>query len=62
LGLHRVYVVTDQENRHSVAHLERIALRREGSFVQNAWFKGRWSSEYLYAILGDEWSRRQTRP
>jgi len=32
-------------------------MRREGRFVQNAWFKGRWSSEYLYAMLEDEWPR-----
>lgn len=55
LGLHRVYAVTDQENRSSFALLERLGLRREGAFVQNAWFKGRWSSEYLYATLREEW-------
>lgn len=55
VGLHRVYAVTDQENLPSIAVLERIGLRREGAFVQNAWFKGRWSSEYLYATLRGEW-------
>jgi RimJ/RimL family protein N-acetyltransferase len=55
LGLHRVYAITDRENAPSVALLERLEMRREGSFVQNAWFKGRWASEYLYAILWDEW-------
>ena len=54
-GLHRVYAVTDQENLPSIAVLERIGLRREGAFVQNAWFKGWWSSEYLYATLREEW-------
>lgn len=57
LGLHRVVAVTDQENEPSFALLERIGMRREGQFVQNAWFKGRWSSEYLYAVLRDEWPR-----
>jgi hypothetical protein len=33
-------------------------MRREGAFVENAWFKGRWSSEYLYAVLRDEWLQR----
>ena len=61
LGLHRVYAITDQENEPSFTLLERLGLRREGSFVQNAWFKGRWSSEYLYAVLKDEWlSRRRS--
>ena len=58
LGLHRVFAITDQENERSFALLERLGLRREGSFVQNAWFKGRWSSEYLYAVLKDEWLSR----
>jgi RimJ/RimL family protein N-acetyltransferase len=62
LGLHRVYAVTDQENWASFALLERLGLRREGAFVQNAWFKGRWSSEYLYATLREEWLAGRTTP
>ncbi len=58
LGLHRVVAITDQENEPSFTLLERLGLRREGQFVQNAWFKGRWSSEYLYAVLRDEWPRK----
>ena len=59
LGLHRVYAITDQENEPSVALLERLGMRREGDFTQNAWFKGRWSSEYSYAVLAEEWLRRE---
>jgi RimJ/RimL family protein N-acetyltransferase len=55
LNLHRVYAITDQENTPSVALLERLGMRREGSFAENLWFKGRWASEYLYAILRYEW-------
>ncbi len=55
LGHHRVCAVVDRENAPSAAVLERIGLRREGAFVENAWFKGRWSSEYLYAALRREW-------
>jgi len=55
LSLHRVCAVVDQENAPSAAVLERLGLRREGAFVENAWFKGRWSSEYLYATLRKEW-------
>jgi RimJ/RimL family protein N-acetyltransferase len=58
LDLHRVYAITDQENAPSVALLERLGMRREGAFVENAWFKGRWSSEYLYAVLRDEWLQK----
>ena len=59
LGLHRVHATVDQENVPSVAVLERLGLRREGSFVENVWFKGRWSSEHLYATLREEWLARR---
>jgi RimJ/RimL family protein N-acetyltransferase len=61
LGLHRVVAITDSENEPSWALLERLGMRREGCFVQNAWFKGRWTSEYLYAVLGEEWLQREPR-
>ena len=55
LGLHRVIAITDCENSASVALLERLGLRREGHFLQNIWFKGKWGDEYLYAMLQEEW-------
>lgn len=55
LGLHRVVAVTDCENVRSAALLERLGMRREGHFVENIWFKGAWGSEYLYAVLREEW-------
>jgi RimJ/RimL family protein N-acetyltransferase len=57
-ALHRVLAVTDAENVRSAALLERIGMRREGHFLKNVWFKGRWGDEYLFAILEDEWLRR----
>ena len=59
LKLHRVVAITDCENASSVALLERLGMRREGHFIQNIWFKGKWGDEYQYAILRDEWLRRQ---
>jgi RimJ/RimL family protein N-acetyltransferase len=61
LNLHRVVAIADQENEPSVALLERLGMNREGSFVQNAWFKGHWASEYLYAILPDQWLSKRGR-
>lgn len=55
LELHRVIAITDCENTASVTLLERLGLRREGHFIQNVWFKGKWADEYLYAILQHEW-------
>lgn len=56
--LHRVIALCDCENAASVALLERLGLRREGHFRQNLWFKGKWTDEYLYAILREEWQQR----
>lgn len=60
LGLHRVVAITDRRNEPSFRLLERLGMRREGSFVRNAWFKGEWASEYLYAVLGEEWLHKRT--
>jgi RimJ/RimL family protein N-acetyltransferase len=54
-NLHRIIAITDCENAASVALLERLGMRREGHFLQNVWFKGKWGDEYLYAILKEEW-------
>ncbi len=59
LGLHRVVAIADCRNAPSVALLERLDLRREGHFVENVWFKGRWADEYLYAVLKDEWLQKR---
>ena len=58
LNLHRISAVVDCENTPSVALLERIGMRREGHFIQNILFKGKYSDEYWYAILAEEWRRK----
>ena len=57
LNLHRVTATCDVENLPSARLLERIGMRREGHFIENIWFKGTWGSEYLYAILNQEWQQ-----
>lgn len=57
LELHRVTAITDCQNDRSAALLSRLGMRREGHFIQNIWFKGKWGDEYLYAILREEWLR-----
>jgi RimJ/RimL family protein N-acetyltransferase len=57
LSLHRIVAIADCRNEPSWTLLERVGLRREGHFLENVWFKGGWSDEYLYAILKDEWLR-----
>lgn len=61
MDLHRVVAITDRRNEPSSRLLERLGMRREGSFVRNAWFKGEWASEYLYAVLGEEWLGKRRR-
>lgn len=55
LGLHRVKATCDALNLAAARTLERAGMRREAYFVEHLWFKGAWSSEYVYAILGREW-------
>ena len=38
--------------------LEKLNFRREAHFVENLWFRGRWSSEYWYALSEREWFRQ----
>jgi RimJ/RimL family protein N-acetyltransferase len=60
LNLHRIVAITDCRNQSSIALLERLGLRREGHFIQNIFFKGEWGDEYSYAILKEEWGKRNT--
>lgn len=59
LRLHRVIAITDCENQRSVALLTRLGMRREGHFIKNIWFKGKWGDEFLYALLEEEWLRKR---
>ncbi len=62
LDLHRVIAVVDGENAGPVRLFDRVGMRREGHFVKNVWFKGRWASEYLFALLQAEWLSRRGLP
>jgi RimJ/RimL family protein N-acetyltransferase len=58
LDVHRVFAIVDIRNVPAQRLLERLKFRQEGHFVENAWFKGSWSSEFLYAILRAEWQQK----
>jgi RimJ/RimL family protein N-acetyltransferase len=58
LSLHRVFAITDCENLASVALLSSLGMRREGHYIQNIWFKGKWGDEFQYAVLQSEWMDR----
>lgn len=57
LNKHRVIAVTDVRNTNSIKLLEKIGMRREGHFIKNAWYRGEYVDEYLYAMLKEEWDR-----
>ncbi len=55
-GLHRVYVQADARNARSRSVAERLGMRREGEFKQNARdHHGGYRDSVLYAVLRDEW-------
>ncbi len=54
-GFHRVVEIVDVENTASIRLLESVGFRREGHFIDNIFFKGKWGSEYQYAMLRREW-------
>jgi RimJ/RimL family protein N-acetyltransferase len=55
LNLHRVYAITDSQNKPAAAVLKKVGMRREGHFVQNVLVKGKWGDEFLFAVLRSEW-------
>lgn len=57
--LHRVIAITDVQNLASVQLLKRVGFRQEGHFIENVFLKGRWTSEFLFAVLQREWQARQ---
>ena len=56
-GLHRVIAECDVENVASWKLLEKLGFRREAHLVENVYFKGKYGSEYHYALLAREWQR-----
>lgn len=59
LHLHRIIAVADCRNAASFALLERLRFRREATFLQSYWDTDRWTDEYLYAMLEEEWRERE---
>lgn len=57
--IHRVVEIVDAENIASINLLKSIGFRQEGHFIENIFFKGKWGSEYQYAMLKREWEERK---
>lgn len=57
--VHRVVEIVDAENTASICLLNSIGFRQEGHFIENIFFKGKWGSEFQYAMLKREWDKRE---
>jgi RimJ/RimL family protein N-acetyltransferase len=55
LGLHRIVAGADPRNGASLRVMERLGMRREAEFIEQAFVKGEWIDEVIYAILAGEW-------
>lgn len=53
--LHRIFARIDTENLASIRLVERLGFRREGHFIENDFYDGKWGDEYIYALLAKEW-------
>lgn len=54
-GIHRIEETVDAENLASIRMLESLSFRKEAYFIENTFFKGKWGSEFQYAMLRREW-------
>ena len=57
--IHRVVEIVDAENIASINLLKSTGFNQEGHFIENIFFKGKWGSEFQYAMLKREWDDRK---
>lgn len=58
-NFHRIVETVDAENVASISLLKSMGFREEGHFIENIFFKGKWGSEFQYALLKREWDKRK---
>jgi RimJ/RimL family protein N-acetyltransferase len=52
----RIIARFDERNVASRAVAEGLGFRQEARFVESKFFKDRWISTFIFAILRDEWT------
>lgn len=52
---HRVTAITPAENHSAAALFKRLGFRQEAHHIEHRWHKGRWDSEFTFALLRREW-------
>lgn len=55
-NIHRVTEIVDAENVASINLLKSLNFKQEGHFIENIFFKGKWGSEFQFAILKRDWN------
>jgi [ribosomal protein S5]-alanine N-acetyltransferase len=55
-GIHRLVEVVDIENQAPIAMLKSLSFRLEGQFLESTFLKGKWTSEFVFAMLKKEWN------
>jgi RimJ/RimL family protein N-acetyltransferase len=58
--IHRVVEIVDTENSASINLLKSTGFKQEGHFIENVFFKGKWGSEFQYAMLKREWDNKKS--
>lgn len=58
-GIHRVVETVDAENTASIKLLRSAGFRHEGDRKDNILFKGKWVSEFEFALFKHEWESRK---
>lgn len=53
----RVVEIVDSENVAAIHLLKSLGFRQEGHFIENIFFKGKWGSEFQFAMLKREWDQ-----
>jgi RimJ/RimL family protein N-acetyltransferase len=56
--VNRIQEIVDADNCASIALIKSLGFKQEGHFVENSFFKGRWSSELQFAMLKKEWEKK----
>ena len=58
LGVHRLQATCDVRNAGSIAVLEKLGMRREGTLRKNLLVRDGWRDTHVYGLLAEEWSAR----
>lgn len=57
-NVNRIQEIIDTENTASLALIKSLGFKQEGHFIENCYSKGKWTSEYQYAMLKSEWDNQ----